>query len=218
MVRAFIPTEADKRILDDLVRSARDKRNNAPSQIPSSEIEDDIQSPDVYIALPPSGGIPALTRVGTAGVAGEGDTPGNAIAAIYRLTLDGTLVPITPFTQKVYNLSTNEILEDWILVTKTKFGFWIADAPSEIQVKEGILQANLLGATDAASNPSTANLKVFQQPATGTGGLEFSGEIITITNRFTEILQIDVGSWLVAIRINEEWRPIAADCGASTVV
>lgn len=212
----FLPTGDDKRILDELVRQAKTRRENTPSQIPSSEIEDDIQSPDTYIALPPVGGIPALTRAAFNEAAG--DIPGSADCDIYRIDrVSGELVKVSSFLEKVYSLNHSAILVEWILITKTKFGLWVvAEAPA-ITFKEGVLTQTLLAATSANDGPTTANLDVYGPPITGTGGWESTGEQITITNRLTEIEAIQSGAWLGAIYTNDEWRPVFADCGISTV-
>ena len=92
-------------------------------------------APEVYIALPPSGGIPALQRTssagtgsGTATTAQEWDTPGKATCQIYKIVEDSARVPnliaISGLTKPVYNFSPSIVAQDWISIQRTKFGHW----------------------------------------------------------------------------------------------
>jgi len=216
MAKFFLPDEADQRILKEVVRQFRAGiRNPQQQNVPPT---DDPQAPETYIALPPLQGISALSRVGTADIPQEGDTPGSADCEIYKIKSDGTLEKVSTFTQKVYNLSATGIDQEWVQIARDKFGFWIADITViDPKVKEGVLQSALIPATDATDGETTAILDVYSFPAVGTGGFELTGETIVVTNRLTEIKAIVSGTWLVAVRINAEWRPISADCGATTV-
>ena len=216
MAKFFLPDEGDQRILKELVRQIRTGRINPQAQnVPPT---DDPQSPEIYIALPPLAGIPALSKLGTGEAFGEGDTPGSADCDIYKIKSDGTIERVGSATQKVYNLSGLLIETDWIIIERTKFGFWIATPVTSLLIKEGTLQGNLAEASSANDGPTTASLEVYGQPAAGTGGLVATGEFVTVTNRFTEITLIPAGTWVVVTRINDEWRPIAADCKASIIV
>lgn len=92
--------------------------------------EDDQNTPEVYIALVPSDGIPGLNQVGTAPA--EDDEPGYAECEIYQLIDDGVTTPqlkqMDMGTKTVYNISTTTIQgnSEWVLVVKTKTGKWVA--------------------------------------------------------------------------------------------
>jgi hypothetical protein len=79
-------------------------------------------TPETYIALPPTNGIPAISQA-TGGTPQEGDKPGSAKCNIYRL-VNGA-ISAWGYQEKVYNLTSNNIPQQWILVTKTKDGTWI---------------------------------------------------------------------------------------------
>lgn len=77
-------------------------------------------SPECYVALVPSGGLPALS----------GAIPGSTSCAIYRVfksSVSGNveLAAITGFSQTVYNLSATSINPGFIVINREKFGFWI---------------------------------------------------------------------------------------------
>ena len=103
--------------------------------------EDDQNTPEVYVAIPPTTGIPALEFTGTNGP-GEGDTPGEAECEIYQLIDDGTnpptLLPMDVGTKTVYNIRTAAISgeSEWIVVHRSKTGAWIAANSSSERVRE----------------------------------------------------------------------------------
>jgi len=93
-----------------------------------------LGAPEVYIAKVQStpGSIPALTE------AGEGESyahPGYAPCDIYQIlpgveSANWDLTPISKLSFPVFNLSTSEITDDWILVIRSKSGHWIASTSS----------------------------------------------------------------------------------------
>lgn len=88
--------------------------------------DDEYLTPEVYVALTPSGGIPALAEGSDVGTAfGAGDTPGSASCQIYQRLPDGTLQVITGLTRTVYNLSESAVDgTSWVLVVRDKYGNW----------------------------------------------------------------------------------------------
>jgi hypothetical protein len=88
---------------------------------------EEILSSEVYIALTPESGIPAL-GVGTA-TPGPGDIPGSADCSIYRIAYDGSDFVIeasAAIGRKVYNLSSQAIEGNtWVTISRDKFGVWI---------------------------------------------------------------------------------------------
>lgn len=78
------------------------------------------QAPEVYVADVPAGGIPGLTLP---------DKPGSATCDIYKINVDVSpevLVEVVDLSKTVYNLSTTDITEEWVQVTRSKFGAWLA--------------------------------------------------------------------------------------------
>jgi hypothetical protein len=118
-------TEQEMQVLREVIRANLSTRQNPPIAKTSDDLG--AQSPEVYVALPPSGGIPGLTRVGTDTDPdpAAGDTPGSATCDIYKLKKDGTLT-IAFKDRKIYNFAETSVNFDWILVTRDKFGTWWA--------------------------------------------------------------------------------------------
>lgn len=94
------------------------------------------QTPEVYVARTPPGGIPALDAQGTG--TSDDDSPGSATCDLYRIVQDfgagtGTADDGPPSlrptgrTKLVYNLSEAAVDGDaWVLVVRDKFGNWVA--------------------------------------------------------------------------------------------
>lgn len=219
MAKFLLPDESDQRILRELVRQVRTGRLNP--QIQNVPPTDDPQAPETYIALPPDDGIPALIRIGTAAIPQEGDSPGTANCDIYNISSAGGLTKVGTVSEKVYNLTTTLVQQDWIIVIRTKFGLWVIPESTAVQdsivFKEGILAQSLSPATSANDGPSTANLTVYGPPDVGTGGWVPTGETISVVNRLTEVDTIPIGTWLGVVATNNEFRPVVSDCGITTL-
>jgi hypothetical protein len=104
---------------------------------------DDLTTPEVYVALTPGGGIPALatdliyglagTGTGTGTGVGGGNTPGSADCQIYRVLNTEGVADLTDagFTRTVHNLSTTAIAGGaWVLAVRDKWGIWWAIDPA----------------------------------------------------------------------------------------
>lgn len=109
------------KLIEETVHKVLGRRLNIPLR---SQSEPDAQTPDTYLAKPPVSGIPGITPVGTASGPDEGDSPGSAECAIYRI-LAGEIVPMG-FNRTVYNFSMTPVLNEWFVTTRTKDGVWIA--------------------------------------------------------------------------------------------
>jgi hypothetical protein len=118
-------TEAEVAILQKVIDRVLPSRLNQYSRPGSSETQ--LNTPEVYVAYPQeSDGIPALV----AGTGGDPDVPGSAKCDIYRI-LGGpqgspTLVKVGNLFQTVYNLTKSILTQDWLTVTRDKFGSWLA--------------------------------------------------------------------------------------------
>lgn len=97
--------------------------------------DDDSEAPEVYVALVPDGGIPALSAPGTSTSTVTLDQlePGSADCEIYRVvnpSSDFPLVePIQGLTRRVFNLSRTAITptnNPFVLAIKDKTGIWWA--------------------------------------------------------------------------------------------
>lgn len=125
-------TKADIEFLKALKRAHDGNRQNPPSaRVGYDGFDECPQAPEVYIALVPSGGIPAnegdpelLPGTGTELDFQQGDTPGHADCQIYRI-INGVLHSCD-FTKRVYNLSEAAIDQQWVTIVRDKWGQWIA--------------------------------------------------------------------------------------------
>jgi hypothetical protein len=114
---AFVLSEADVKVLQDSVGELRRMvQNIAGRAVPRP---DDPEAPEVYIALTPSGGIPARSGV----------VLGSASCDVYKVISDSLLS--AGFTRTVYNLSTTAVAGSiYVQVKRDKFGTWLAEQPS----------------------------------------------------------------------------------------
>lgn len=130
MAKLLFLTDRERDLMQEFLDKVRGLRVNTPSR-PQQERSysegQDFQASDVYVAVPPSGGIPARTA----------ETPGSATCDIYKI-VGGSLVD-AGFDLLVYNIS-NQIIPkfdercsasdyvNYISIKRTKFGFWITGA------------------------------------------------------------------------------------------
>lgn len=126
-VTALVLNENDKRIIQGLINREKTRVQDKPPRVGRLDWLEgtDHHPPETYVAYPQSaGGIPALSA-GTG--AGGSDEPGSATCDIYLIDADGDLVePGASFSKTVYNLTTDVLAQDWMTVTRTKYGKWIA--------------------------------------------------------------------------------------------
>ena len=206
---------------------------------------------DTYIALPvESGGIAGLTVVGPASVdeagevstakylnvPGNGDVPGVALCDIYRISGDDdeledySELELVEESVKVYNLSQERLGKDWITVTRSAEGHYLANPITNVVM--GILLTNL----DKCSSPLTgakfARLKIIEyksQNQTFEDNLprdisdiseylpntwQVTNRIITVVNRFVSHSGVPgvLGKFK---KTYGEWIPDILDCAPS---
>lgn len=179
----YLLTEDDVKLLKQMAGAFRKKREVI---LQYSREADNLPAPDVYVALTPEGGIPALTYspaglyevTGTAGSGTGSDVgtgtadvypiPGFADCEIYQLSRELTDEPYLSemafLDHRVYNCSENAVERSkFIVIFRDKNGIWWA---SSIQG----------GSADPSSGRCTGTLRfitslcfVEDEPATGTG-------------------------------------------------
>ena len=103
-------TEADRQKLRRFIHQCEREVRNPENE--SQEFTVD-PAPDCYIAKTPGAGIPARS----------GTTPGSAGCDIYKLS--GTTLTSAGFSKTIKNLGTTAVTEEYIRVSKDKFGTWI---------------------------------------------------------------------------------------------
>ena len=137
-------------------------------------------TPEVYVAKVKTdpGSIPALTPKDSDAY----DHPGCAMCDIYQIMLNSSdgwdLVPISGMAFPVYNLTTTEIGDDWLLVVRDKSGKWVATVSGGDAVRWGKLDGDLAynGTatvslwTDDWSADTTENVTGVKPPPTMTAG------------------------------------------------
>ncbi|MFA5056486.1 MAG: hypothetical protein WC485_00095 [Opitutaceae bacterium] len=114
-------TEEDHR---DLRRILAQWRARPQNRAASTSLSLPGQTPDVYVAQAPSGGLPALS----------GTTPGQAECDIYKI-VEVTGVPTlisAGIMRAIYNLSATAITSGWFQVNRDKFGKWLAVAGGSV--------------------------------------------------------------------------------------
>lgn len=106
------------------------ERSRSPNAVPRSRQDqpEEWLAPELYAALTPSGGVPALTEGPDPGsLPGVDDTPGTASVPLYRRTptATGFRMDNTGRSITVNNLSTSAVAGDqWVLVARDKYGQW----------------------------------------------------------------------------------------------
>lgn len=134
-------SDADVQVLQQLVEEHR-SRQMRPINRPAPIVPLPT-TPDVYVALTPVNGIPALVadkNVGTSTGSGTGlrtgvkNTPGYADCQIYMVVfskdkdVNGNpvpdLFPVGTITQRVFNLGEEVAGDVWKLIKKDRFGVW----------------------------------------------------------------------------------------------
>ena len=111
-------SEEDKNILDRVISSVKNGTVNSPRRASINPPETDHQSPEVYVAKTPVGGIAA--RVG--------DVISSELCEIYA-NVNGTLKEVINSSQKVYNLQDSDLDgEIYVNIKRDKYGQWYADS------------------------------------------------------------------------------------------
>jgi len=166
---------------------------------------EDQSAPEVYVARPINGVIPAMTPASSTGTGtGTGtapecdiyDSPGYAECRIYEIidtdNCGPALMEVEDHDEKVYNLSETEISTggDYIPVMRDKFGKWLAVPPSGgSPIKTICLTSTLAqgqGQTATATDSDTGETYIIYDPhgefygAVGAGGYAFQSSYDSI--------------------------------------
>jgi len=194
----YFLSETDLIVLREVIDWAKNTRLNPlvpRTRFGQAEPEDDLQSPDVYLAKVATGGLPAMEEAGTA-PGDDYDQPGVGACDIYAIDDDelgtgGTpeLQPVANLSVTVYNLSCETIEAGrWVTIQRTAFGKWVMTSGQkqarwiEFQVNDG----SGFSVSDSSVSvdgvvyhdgyePATAVTTVYNKEADGTAYL-FSGD------------------------------------------
>lgn len=222
----WIPSDQDRKIIQDLIDKHKGQLGNTPSRPPTERSWDeaeDHQAPEVYVAKPQtSAGIPKL--LATDGTTGTGtdisgslfDEPGKAECDIYKILVDSVSgdpeLHSMGLTKTVHNLSSSDLDQDWILVIRTKAGKWIATSTTPGGIEWAKLVDTLYeGETAAASiwrgGPKVADLVDSGENVT-VGAPPLMGDDDTGTAGST----IASNSWVLIEKIGNYWWVMGAPC------
>lgn len=126
----FYLTEADVMFLRQLKEEHTHRNVNTPNRFAQPDPE--FSTPEVYVALTPAGGIPALVPGTGTGGSDIGATPGTADCYIYRNDLTTGQLTYSGFTKPVYNLSGTAVPGNaFVIAERDKWGTWFAVDMSE---------------------------------------------------------------------------------------
>lgn len=216
-------TDDDLKILKLLIQQQKDTRVGTPTGDRTGGLDNDYQPPEVYIAVPPSTGIPALrsgsqsgTDVVTTPLAG--DIPGVASCTIFSI-INGVMQK-TSITQQVYNLSYSKITQAWILVKRDKFGKWVVSPPSSA-IRRGKLATTLT--TGSRNFVNTAELELWDFDGTQWDQTDTFVTIHDDGMLCTTASPLPIDTWVQIALINGSWfydghncSPLAAGTGAGS--
>lgn len=89
------------------------------------------------------------------------------------------------------------------------------NVPSGVSVAEGVLTSALSAPSNGQTAPTTATMRVWVLDSASTDDPpDFEdGELITVVNRDTT-LSATSGTYVIALSMNGEWRPIYVGCNA----
>lgn len=116
-------SQEDRDALRDLWDEWNRRQRGAENR-PGADLEEQ-PAPEVYVAVAPDDGIPALS----------GTTPGSAYCTVYTLWEDAdgnvALTEVSEVEQKVYNLATSAVSAGaYVVVLKDKYGNWFTTPSS----------------------------------------------------------------------------------------
>lgn len=169
-------SDRDASLIQQMLTWWRSVRVNIPK---SGRLPHKFQSPDIYVALPPSGGIPALTLAGSSPAAG--DTPGSATCDIYRINSSGDLEAITGLDKTVYNFSLAKVQQWWIIVERSKQGKWVTVNPT---IGFDRCNCTLKGAITSSGTGSVTFIVDNVVATMGISPVSSSSEELTVDNFF----------------------------------
>lgn len=130
----YVLSGEDRRKLIQLLRDVDKLKSDVRGKgYQDLELNDQLP-PEVYVALTPVGGIPALTQEDTTGTGtgsgtdiGYRNSPGYADCDVYRLLWDGSVPNMYPtgIVRRVYNLNGISLAGNvWVLIHRDKYGQW----------------------------------------------------------------------------------------------
>jgi hypothetical protein len=185
-------TAKDLQLLREMEQIVARLRTVGPEGFEPQRVQ---SAPDVYVAYPQeTTGIPARAD----------DTPGIAWCDLYALRDDGTLARIGDANQHpVYNLSTEAIGQDYVLVHRTKHGRWVTAPTASGSLYE--LVDNLgPGGGSATAHP------VVWDPSAGGGAGAYAAdagtevEVRDTTEQFWGL----IGEWIHCRSITSDDGPV----------
>ena len=201
---------ADEKFIKDHIDAVIGKRINELSQTPP-KLDDEFeghQAPETYIAKPQElEGIPAL----------DPDTgePGKGACDIYRVyeTSGGTpeLLPVANFELQAHNISLQGIPEEFIQLTRDKYGDWLITAVLENLSGGSVRMIHGLTTSSVATTDTTFFIDNIVAVYGSNPTLD-SAETIEVQNDFK--WNANSGAHVMAVFCNEDilWEAIQVEC------
>lgn len=131
----YVLSEQDLRMIRRLLNEHNRRRLNTENRGEVQTIEnEEMMTPEVYVAKTGDYGIPALTTADGTGTnpGSDYDTLGNELCTVHRAVPNGAVVELRPvpgYEKRVYNFTGSAISPNaWILTTRDKYGIWYAVA------------------------------------------------------------------------------------------
>jgi len=132
--RKLVFTEGDLEVLREIVRERR-QRGKATPRRPAVP-DDPYMTPEVYVALTPADGIPAVIESDDTGTAfGDRDVAGCAFCDVYRLVPyagnNKKLEKVGDLQKLVHNVFMIDLPGNrFVPVARDKYGDWLATTPA----------------------------------------------------------------------------------------
>jgi len=136
---ALFLTERDRELIQGLLDR---EGKGTPARKSLTVTGEGHQSPETYIAMPPSGGIPARSST----------TLGSATCDIYRIN-NGRVEQVAGLTREVFNVSEDAVPgSEYLPVHRSKFGKWFAYHTASSNPKVSHVRYILLGTVREPDN------------------------------------------------------------------
>lgn len=139
MARMFGITEKEKKLVQSVLDHVRKQPLRQPTASDSHVDNEELSSPETYVALTPVTGIPPLVGI----------VPGSAKCDIYRvvgLAAAAELRAVPGLKRRVYNIGADAVpASTYVTVTRDKYGNWLPVlGGTGARMHRGILDGDLV--------------------------------------------------------------------------
>ncbi len=208
MAKLFFLNESDQALLKGLIARFRDDPLFSQHTVPETP---QSLPPEVYVAKPQEAtGIPALepaamdTGTGTGTGPSGYASPGSAWCDIYQI-VDDPLVGYPELVQVgidhlVYNVSSVDISQDYVVVKRDKFGQWLVEQGTGFGLVEFCCGAFAIGTSTSAT--------VTASNVAGT----VAGDVIMVSDPCNEYYNTSGSGCGMAYKMGINWHILRLTC------